>query len=211
MFRTSAVLSAVLFCASASAQETDAPPAATYVLLDAATPCPEPEAFLPFKRTGTCAIAWGKGRSARFDAIRVVGSSMSDHPIRPERLPLYLARRGREWFFATAADYGPAFRDVWEYAHVVGSRYWIAHRDGAAYRLTCDAGGWYADPVVGPVRLALGLPYFVLQESMRFRVYWGESDTGPFDTVPDVKPVEDALHLALSGFPEPIEFVPGED
>ncbi len=206
MFRTSVVAAVLFCCTSASAQE-----AASYVLLDAATPCPEPDAFLPFKRVGVCSIAWSKGRSARFDAIRVVGSSMSAHPIRPERLPLYLARRGREWFFATAAAYGPAFRDVWEYSHVAGARYWIAHRDGVAYRLTCDAGGWYADRLVGPVRLAHGLPYFVLRDAAHFRVYWGESDTGPFDAVPDVLPTEDALQLAVADRAEPIPFFLGQD
>lgn len=139
---------------------------ATYVLRTQSDRC-DPEATAPpfqiLKRGIRCAVAWKNGKTEWFDAVYAVRPVINEGPrLATTHVPLYVARKGREWYFGRGTDKGPPFREVWEYRDVLDVRYWTAHARGSFHLLSAGAPGWTRDSIEGPVRLKNGLPDFTL-------------------------------------------------
>ncbi len=139
---------------------------ATYVLRTQSDRCDVRADAAPFQylaRGTRCAVAWKNGRTDWFDAVYVIRSVMNEGPrLAVTPVPLYVARKGREWYFGRGTDKGAPFRDVWEYADVLGVRYWTAHARGFHHQVVPTPGGWAPHLVEGPIRLKDGLPDFTL-------------------------------------------------
>lgn len=169
---------AAILCSTATAWSDDSSPQplsspggeggafATYVLRSQSDRCDPAATAPPFRYVALgrrCAVAWKGGKTDWFDAVYAVRPVIDEGPrLATTRVPLYVARKGRDWYFGRGADKGPPFRDVWEYRDVLDVRYWTAHATGSFHVLVADAPGWIQNQIDGPVRLKDGLPNFTL-------------------------------------------------
>lgn len=139
---------------------------ATYVLRSQSDRCDQKADVAPFQylaRGTRCALAWKNGKTEWFDAVYVIRPVVDEGPhLSTIRVPLYVARKGRDWYFGRGADKGPPFREVWEYRDVLDVRYWTAHAKGSFHLLSAGPPGWTQDLIEGPIRLKNSLPDFTL-------------------------------------------------
>lgn len=194
-------------------KETPSP--ATYQLLDAALARCDILDRLPSIAVtlvaGHCVVIWNGGRTIRYDAAIVVSTVVELRQLRSVQLPLFVARNGRTWTFARGSQESQLYRDVWEFSHVTGERYWIAHVGSQAYFISFDPHGWRTIPIVGPVSLQGRIPLFVVSEHEGQFVRWGENTIGPFKKVERIHRTGNEVHIAVAGRLNLIRFIEGED
>lgn len=148
----------------------------------------------------------------RLKVPATVGGALEERGLTVVRVPLAIARRARGWTFVRGTRESRVFDGVWAFEHVTGVRYWIAYAGTRPFFVSFDEGGWYEQPIVGSVALQNGIPLFVTVEDDGHQyVRWGDELMGPFRHVERVDHEGDQVLIAVTGKPDPIEFMDWQD
>ncbi len=195
----------LLAFASSIARASTLPPSETYARLRPTGTC-RVGTFVRRTRAG-CMVVWKGGRAGPFHEARLIGTLL----IRQARTPMYIARKGEDWFFAVGANLGPSSRAPSVYRNIDGFRYWIAPGPSGSEYVTITAVGWLRLAVVGRVTLFKELPLFVVRDDSDRVVWWGENSAVFGADIASVDPQPDAVYITLRGHPVPLPLFGSQD
>ena len=141
--------------------------------------------FTVAPKEGGCVVTWNDGNSEPFDQLDIVGRVFESDDL-SQAVPVYMARRGDQWYFAHGSALGDPYVNV-----RAGNGYWLADTetfdDGktATYVFSNDEG-WSREELKKEEIISNLLVVTSKKEDHTY-VYCQGNKFGPFDSIESLK------------------------